>query len=315
MSRYPISQTGVLVALFVYGSLSLDGFASASSIRAMLVLAALLGIAGTGQTLVVLLGGLDLSVPGFIALGNVGIAQLTGPDAWPFVAALLALAAIALAGGVLAGIVCHALRAPPLVVTIATGSVAGGAVLVWTNGTAVTAPLPGWLGRFSSPVETTFGLGVPPVVVTWAAIAVVVGVFLTRVITGRRVYATGSNRAAASLARVPTGRVWMLAFALSALSSVFTGVLLAGFSGGGDASVGNPYLFTTLTAVIVGGTAITGARGSYWHTVLGALILTELTTILVGHGLDQADQQILFGLLILLAVAIYGRERRVADRV
>jgi ribose transport system permease protein len=167
----------------------------------------------------------------------------------------------------------------------------------------------------TSPVAETFGVGVPPIVAIWAVLAIIVGLFLGRVVTGRQIYAAGSNPTAASFALVPIGRLWTLAFALSALAAAMTGVLLAGFSGGGDASVGNPYLFTTLTAVIVGGTAITGARGSYWHTVLGALILTELTTILVAHGLDQADQQILFGLLILLAVAAYGRERRVADRV
>jgi ribose transport system permease protein len=94
-----------------------------------------------------------------------------------------------------------------------------------------------------------------------------------------------------------------------------TGILLAGFAVGGDASVGGPYLFTTLTAVIVGGTAITGARGGYWHPVPGAAILTELTTILVGNGYSQADQQIPFGLIILLVVPAYGRDRRVGDRV
>jgi ribose transport system permease protein len=92
------------------------------------------------------------------------------------------------------------------------------------------------------------------------------------------------------------------------------GVLLAGFAGA-DQTLGDPYLFSGLTAVIVGGTTFMGARGDYTHTVIGALILTVLTTILVGKGYDQADQQIIFGLLILLVVASYGRERRLRDRV
>jgi len=314
-ARYPLMQVAAVVGLFLYGAASLDGFSGASSIRTMLVLASLLGIAATGQTIVILLGGLDLSIPGFIALGNVVIAQLAGVDGWPFVPALLVVVALALAGGAITGFVCHGLHAPPLVVTLGTGSIAAGAVLVWTNGSVVTGSLPGWLGRLTSPVAETFGLGIPPIVVIWAGLALVAGVFLARVVTGRQIYAAGSNPVAAAFALVPTGRLWVIAFAISALSSAMTGVLLAGFSAGGDASVGNPYLFTSLTAVIVGGTAITGARGNYWRTVLGAVILTELTTILVGHGYDQADQQILFGLLILLVVLAYGRDRRVADRV
>jgi ribose transport system permease protein len=305
----------VLAALFVSGATSLDGFAGASSIRTMLVLASLVGIAALGQTLVVLLGGLDLSVPGFIALGNVAIAQLVGPDGWPFVPALVLVALLAAAGGALTGLICHRLSAPPLVVTLGSGSIAAGAVLVWTNGEIVTGALPGGLSRLTSPVEQTFGLGVPPIVAIWALLAVAAGVFLGRAVTGRRLYAAGANPVAARIARVPLGRLWAIAFALSALSSALTGVVLAGFSGGGDASVGNPYLFTSIAAVVVGGTAIGGGRGGYWRTVLGALTLTELTTILVAHGFGEADQQILFGLVILMVVPAYARDRRVRDGV
>jgi ribose transport system permease protein len=100
----------------------------------------------------------------------------------------------------------------------------------------------------------------------------------------------------------------------SAVLSALVGVLLAGFSGA-DPGLGEPYLFQGLTAVIVGGTVFMGARGDYTHTVVGALILTELTTIMVGRGYDTNRQQIIFGVLILLVVAGYGRDRRLRDRV
>ncbi len=103
-------------------------------------------------------------------------------------------------------------------------------------------------------------------------------------------------------------------FCASAVLSGIVGVLLAGFAGA-DPTLGDPYLFQGLTAVIVGGTAFMGSRGDYTHTVIGALILTELTTIMVGRGSDAADQQIIFGVLILVVVAGYGRERRLRDRV
>ena len=83
----------------------------------------------------------------------------------------------------------------------------------------------------------------------------------------------------------------------------------------GEAGVGDPYLFLTIAAVLVGGTSLVGARGDYWRTVLGALILTLITTVLVGHGAGESLQEILFGVLILVFVGAYGREQRVRDRV
>ena len=92
-----------------------------------------------------------------------------------------------------------------------------------------------------------------------------------RTVAGRRVYPTGANPRAAALALVPTRRVWMGVFAFSALFAAFTGVLLAGFAGAGERSIGDAYLWQGLTAVIVGGTSF-GARGDYWRTVLGSAV-------------------------------------------
>ena len=154
----------------------------------------------------------------------------------------------------------------------------------------------------------------PPVAVLWAVVAVVMAVLLHRTVAGRKLYATGANPRAAALARIDTERVWIVVFAASAALSAVVGCLLAGFAGA-DQTIGDPYLFSALTAVIVGGTSFMGARGDYTHTVVGALILTVLTTVLVGKGYSQADQQIIFGVLILLVVAGYGRDRRLRDRV
>jgi ribose transport system permease protein len=151
-------------------------------------------------------------------------------------------------------------------------------------------------------------------VAIWAAVAIIAAVFLHRTVAGRRLYATGANPRAAALTRIDARAVWVLVFMTSAIVSALVGVLLAGFAGA-DQTVGDPYLFSGLTAVIVGGTTFMGARGDYTHTVTGALILTVLTTVLVGKGYDQADQQIIFGVLILLVVAGYGRDRRLRDRV
>jgi ribose transport system permease protein len=103
-------------------------------------------------------------------------------------------------------------------------------------------------------------------------------------------------------------------FAASAFLAALTGVFLAGFAGAADNTIGDPYLWQSLTAVIVGGTVF-GARGDYWRTVLGSLLLIQLSSVLIGHGATTADQQILFGVLILLVVAFYARTRRLGERV
>jgi ribose transport system permease protein len=149
----------------------------------------------------------------------------------------------------------------------------------------------------------------------WAVVALVAGLVMHRRPVGRRFFAAGANARAAALARVRTDRLAMGVFALSAGGSVIVGTLLAGFAGAGDPDLGDPYLFQGLAAVIIGGTAFFGARGDYSHTVLGALLMVELTTVLIGKGLSASVQQMLFGALILLVVALYGRQPRVRDRV
>lgn len=279
----------------------------------MLVAASFLGLAGAGQTLVVLIGGIDFSVPAVIAGASVVISQLTGTDHWSFIPALAVCVLLAVLVGAINGYVSHRFRVQPLVVTLGMASVVTGAVLVWTKAQA-TGTAPAFLTRFTSVTGTTFGIGIPPVVVIWAVIAIVLGVILRRTIAGRRLYATGSNPVAAELALVRTQRVWVGTFAASALLAALLGVLLAGYAGSGNTTLGDPYLFEGLAAVIVGGTAF-GARGDYWRTVLGAIVLTVLSTVLVGKGYSTADQQIIFGVLILLVVAGYGRDARLRDRV
>jgi ribose transport system permease protein len=311
--RAPVLQLIALVALFAYGWATIAGFGARTSLTSMLVLASLLGLAALGQTLVLILGGLDLSVPGNIVMGAILTSQLYGAQHFSAAGALATIVVIAAVMGAATGWICHRWRIQPLVVSLGMGSMAAGATVAWTQGKLNGTPPP-FLTDLTSASGTTFGLAVPPIVLIWGVIAVLVAVVLHRTAAGRRLFATGANPRAAALARINTKKVWVSVFATSAVCSALVGALLAGFAGA-DQSLGDPYLFSALTAVIVGGTTFMGARGDYTHTVVGALILTVLTTVLVGHGLQPADQQIIFGVLILLVVAGYGRDRRLQDRV
>ncbi|HEY1777977.1 MAG TPA: ABC transporter permease [Solirubrobacteraceae bacterium] len=310
----PALQIAAVIVLFIVVVATISGFFTLTSIYSTLILASFLGIAACGQTVAILIGAIDLSVPAVISGANLICTLLAGRH-WPFGLVIVFVIACSAVIGAINGFTIHHFRVPPLIVTLATGAMVTGATLGVTNDGEVSGQVPSWLGTFSSPIAKTFGIGIPPVIVLWIVVAIVLSIVLHLTVTGHRTYATGANPPAATLAGVKTGRIWIGAFVLSAVGAAVVGMLLTGFTGAGDAGVGTPYLFLTIAAVLVGGTSLVGARGDYWRTVLGALILTLITTFLVGHGAGAATQEILFGVLILAFVGVYGRDQRVRDRV
>ncbi len=131
----------------------------------------------------------------------------------------------------------------------------------------------------------------------------------------RYIYALGGNRTSASRLMISERRYWVAAYAISGAASALTGALLLGWSGGGFIGVGQPYLFTTLAAVVIGGTSLLGGAGGYGFTVIGVLVLQVLTSFLVGIGLTFQWQQFIFGLLILPMVALYARSPHIRTQV
>jgi ribose transport system permease protein len=310
--RFPLLQVAALAVLYLLGAATVPGWTSRPTLSSMLVMAALLGLAGAGQTIVVLAGGIDFSVGAFITAGGMFITELPSVDGWPVWAAIAAAVAVAVAGGTLSGVVSYRFGIESLVVTLGVGSLLTGMLTGWTGG-AVAGNPPTWTSTAVSVISDTFGLPVPPVVVIWLLLAVAAGIVLARTRAGRSLYLTGTNPVAARRALVRTGWTWTAGFVVSALVATFTGVLLTG-NGGGNLAAGDPYLFQALTAVIVGGTMF-GGRGDYWRTVLGALILTVVTYLLEAHNYSTGVQEMVYGLLIMIVVAAYGRERRIRDRV
>lgn len=311
--RFPLLQLLALAALYGYGLAAIDGFGSHRVLYAILINAALLGLAGAGQTIVVLVGGIDFSVAAFISAGDVIVAELCGGHHWSSGAAIGVALAVAVAGGLLNGLISYRFRVEPLIVTLGVSALLSGLILRWING-AVTGVAPAWLGNLTAANGTTWGLAIPPVVPIWAVVALVIGLMLTRTRAGRNLYLTGVNQPAARLALVRVGRTWIGAYVVSAVLATCVGILLAGYSGSGDVTVGDPYLFQSLAAVIVGGTMF-GGRGDYWRTVLGALLLSVVALILSAARLSSAGQQMVTGALILAVVGLYGRERRLRDRI
>ena len=309
----PLTALASMIVFYVVGVVTIPGFASLRTIDAVLILSAFLGIASVGETAVILLGGIDLSIPFIMDMADVLSAQLS-QGGWPFVVA--ALAAVAAGGlvGALNGWLSSRLKVHPLIVTLGIGYIAQGAVEIWTNG-APSGLAPSWLGSMSAEGSRIAGIQIAPVVLVWAALAILVVAVLRRTSFGRRVYATGNNPIAATFARLSIVKIWTWTFAASGMFAALAGIALLGFDGGTLASVGDPYLFLAVGAVVVGGTSLAGGRGGYGGTVIGALMLTILSTILVGVGFSASVQQLLVGVIIIVVVATFGREAHIRDRV
>ena len=312
-ARFPIIQVLALVAVFIYGVITLPGLGSWASIRSILVLAALVGLASAGQTLLILIGGFDLGVSGFIVAGALTVTALSLDYHIAFgVALLFAVIGSGILGGI-AGYICHRFAINPLIVTLAMSTIAVGIVEV-QNGGLADGNAPQWLATLVEPATRTFGLPIPPIIVIWAGVLLLFAIFLHRTKLGRNLFATGANSRAADYVLISTRRVWTATFAFSAIASALVGVLIGGFSGTVNSTLGDPYLFASVVSVIVGGT-IFGGPGDYTRTCVGALFLTVLTTVLVGHGASAAGEQIIYGLIFLAAIAVYGRQRRLRDRL
>ena len=318
--RRPSPATIRITGAFVFagllhciGILVIDGYGSVFALRSMLILASLLAIASVGQTLVVIIGGIDLSIPFLIGFANVVAAQLHGEGMnFTLVCALVLVLSFAI--GAANGAIAQGLGIHPLIVTLGTGTIAEGAVLLWTHGSP-SGSAPDAVSAFVSIGGSIGPLPVPWLIPCFIVLAVLIILTLARTSYGRRLYALGSNPTAAPLALIRPLLLWSVTFGVSAVFAAVAGVLLLGFTGSAYGDVGQPYLFQTIAAVVIGGTALVGGRGSYLGTIGGALVLTELNTLLIGIGLQAAAVQTALGLVIVALVSLYGREPHVRTTI
>jgi ribose transport system permease protein len=308
-----LAAYGLVVALFATGALSLPGFAGSMSILSLLVLASFTGIAAIGQNMVILLGGIDMSIPYMITLGSLFSADLIahGVSLW---GALLAAYGVSVLVGVVNGLLSALLNLHPLIITLGVGYIVNGALNVVTQGVP-QGQSPAFFNQLSALNGRFLGLHLPPVIVIWAVLAAIACFVLYKTRWGRDIYAVGANARAARLMRISKVRIWIYTYIASAVLATTTGLLLAGFSGAGYFQIGDPYLFITVGAVAIGGTSLLGGSGGYVGTIAGTLVLTEITTILTGFNVGPSLQEVLYGAIVILMISVYGREAHVRLRL
>jgi ribose transport system permease protein len=292
-----VSAFALCALLFVIGVLHSSGFGSQSNVRQMLVFASFIGFAALGQTLVIIAGGLDLSVPWLMAFGGVQLSHWAS-DGIPGLLAIVLVVAAGTLIGVVNGIGVAKLRIAPIVMTLAVGGLLQAYILavglLKSQGNQVPAAAVDLASNRIGPF--------PLVALVWLAAAIGVGVLLARTALGRRIHAVGANDVVAELSGIDVGRTRLITYAISGGASAFAGIVLSGYVGTTYLDIGGPYLFTSIAAVIVGGASILGGRGTYWGTVAGALTLTVLSAMLPLFHLSDAGLKVVYGVVILAGV-------------
>ncbi len=304
--RNPPLLTFVLVALvWLIASLTLRGFGAYGHLRYLLELAAVIGIAAAGQTLVILMGGIDLSVGAVITVTAI-LLPIISPawDPTGLVGIALVLA-IATGIGFLNGAGAAYLRVPPIIMTLAMATFLQGLLVIVAGGSAVTV---------SNPAVILLGqarpLGVPAGVLLWLAVSAVVLLLIHRMPIGARFLAIGANPLAARLSGVSLTRNTLILYALSGFFAGLAGILVLGMNRQGYVGIGDPYLLTSIAAVVLGGTSILGGRGTYAGTIPGAILLVTTTALITVVNASPGWRSIMFGTLILALLLISGREAR-----
>jgi ribose transport system permease protein len=305
LRRYTTAALIVLLLGFVAGiEIAVPGTVTPIWISNIVLFAAPLGILAAGQTLVMLSGGIDLSVASIATASAYLMATHSYQSG---VEAILWGLAAGLAVGLINGVGVAILRVQPLVMTLGTGLMTEGSLIVYSQKVLVLAAAP----RVPSFIQAlgsgkVLG-GIPIDLFLWAPIAVVVLVGLRRSGFGRLLYAVGDNREACKLSGVRVWQVLLADYVLCGLFAAAAGLVIVGGTNNADISLAEVYLLPSVAAVIIGGTSIFGGRGGYAGSIVGTLILTVLNSLLTLLDAPEPIRQILYGTIILVLAAAYTR--------
>lgn len=298
---------GLVVALVLLAGIGVatkpENFATASNLVSILSLAATIGVITVGMTFVIIGGGIDLSVGAIMALASVWATTLATQAYGPFVMALCAIL-VGTGAGLVNGLLVSYGRMVPFIATLAMLVAARGLAqrmsdrktqLIQTGNEAIVN------------LSTTRWLGIPVLVYIFALVVVLGWILLNRTTFGRRTYAVGGNPEAARLAGIDVRRHTTLLYALSGLCCGIAAILIMARTTTGSSTHGDLYELDAIAAVIIGGTLLTGGRGTIIGSILGLLIFTLITNLFILNGLNTSDQLIAKGLIIVVAVLLQRR--------
>jgi ribose transport system permease protein len=286
----------LVVAFFLYKSAR---FGTVENMTTILIAAAPFALIALGQTLVILTGGIDLSVGSVIAASAMAAAYVAKASAGNLLLTILVAVAVGLVAGAVNGFVVSRMNVPPFIATLGMLTLASGIAYVIGGG----APINGLPANFGSIANTeVLGLKIPVILMILCIIAF--AVIMKRTSYGMRVYAVGGNRLAAEIAGVKSRRVLFSVYTISGVLAGISGLMLASRVISGAPNLGQGYELDAIAAVVIGGASLMGGRGTVWGTAIGLLLIQTLN-----NGLDLLIvpsywQDVIKGVLIVLAVAI-----------
>ena len=295
---------GFLVIMFISGLLVFPVFRSRINISFLMNQAIILGIVSLGQTIPILLSGLDMSVGSVMSLSTtLAVVLLRGP-VWTFPLAFIAIMAAGAAVGYINGLGVARLNMEPIIVTLSTMIVISGAALF-------VLPVPGGFLPENVLNFFLFEVGVfQGPVFFYVAIIIIMYYYLHHTVSGRHIYAAGGDKERASLTGVRVDRAIVTGYVISGLLASVAGIFLSLRINSGAPRVGEPFLLDCITAVLLGGTTFAGGRGGIIGTVGGTLVITVLANILVIAEVHTYYQYIARAVVLFVAVVAYTMKRR-----
>lgn len=293
----------ILVLLVILSEIIRPGIVSLNWAGVMVRTAIPLAILAACQTMTMLTGGIDLSVAAIASMSGFVVATLVnGPGLWVGIAVALAAAAVA---GLINGIGVGVFRVHPLIMTLGMSLVVLGLANVWQLEMVQTgAGVPDLFRRLGAGMVEGI---VPYSLVVFIPVAAWVLITLNRTGYGRLLYAIGDNPVASRLAGVKAWQVLIVLYVISAVLAGIAGFLYSGLTNVASVTLVDTSLLPSVAAAVIGGTSILGGRGGYGGTIIGALILTVISSLLTSLGYPEALRQILFGAMIVFVAAAYAR--------
>jgi len=303
LRNHTVAALSLLLLAFVLGiEMARPGTVNTTWISNTILFAAPLGILAAGQTQVMLTGGIDLSLASVATASAYLMATHTAHGG---VMAVLTGLAVGLVVGIVNGVGVAVLRVQPLVMTLGTGLMTQGILIVYSQKMLATGPhVPAFIVALGSGKVLA---GIPIDLFLWAPIAAVTILGLRHTGYGRLLYAIGDNREACLLAGIRVWRVLLVNYTICSLLAATAGLVIVGGTNAADMSLADVYLLPSVAAVILGGTSIFGGRGGYAGSIIGAVMLTVLNSLLTLLDAPEPFKQILYGTIILLLAAAYTR--------
>lgn len=285
-----------LLGVFAVSVAVAPGTLRPDTLASLLPFAGVLAVASIGQTLVIQQRGLDLSIPGTMSICALAMAKVQGEHSL-LIAALTALA-LAVVIGAANGLIVTKLSVTPIITTLAVGALLLGGAYTYASGSAVATSAT--LSDFTRAKPA----GVPAIVIIAGVLVVLLALVANNSVAGRRFVLVGARPPAARAAGIQIWRYQVGAYVVSAISAGLAGILLAGYTGTATADLGEPYLLLTIAAVVIGGTALSGGRGSLVATAGAALFLIQLDQLTRSLGAPSSVQYFVQAGALVLATTL-----------